>query len=173
MKPRTRHRVRLTLTVAAAVVLGAAAGSVFRGVWVFYDDGAYREVGVSLVRATVYANDSDRSASSSLVSRMPRSGWRGESKAAVGSPAVEFVPSFGSQGMPVPSWAIRVPLWIPFVVLGVPAGWLWWKHLRRPAHECEACGYDLRGARGTRCPECGHTGTGTPAVMASREKHSP
>jgi hypothetical protein len=50
---------------------------------------------------------------------------------------------------------LTFPLWMPFVLTGVPTGWLWWRDRRRvPAGHC-ACGYDLTGNVSGRCPECG------------------
>ncbi len=52
--------------------------------------------------------------------------------------------------------AAYVPLW-PWVVgpLGI-AGMLWWRLPRMlEAGSCAACGYDIRGIRGEKCPECG------------------
>lgn len=34
-------------------------------------------------------------------------------------------------------------------------GWTWRKRLRRPAHACSQCGYDLTGNVSGACPECG------------------
>jgi len=54
-----------------------------------------------------------------------------------------------------PVW-VSIPLWIPFVLIGVPTGWLWWRDRRRVAAGCcAACGYDLTGNVSGRCPECG------------------
>jgi hypothetical protein len=155
MKPRTRHRVRWGLTIAATCVLAVGAASCVWGVWVQHDDGNYREFGISLVRATVYTTYSDRSAPSRM-SRLPRQGWRWAAKRAAGSPVVNFPASFQQQAAP-PSWAVRAPLWIPLLTLAAPAGWMWWKHAKRSLHACEQCGYDLSGTPGRACPECGRT----------------
>lgn len=49
-----------------------------------------------------------------------------------------------------------VPLWWPGVLLTGLAAWLAWRATRLvPAGHCTACGYDRRGAAGSRCPECG------------------
>jgi hypothetical protein len=51
---------------------------------------------------------------------------------------------------------VSLPLWIPFVLIGLPTGWLWWRDRRRVAAGCcAACGYDLTGNVSGRCPECG------------------
>lgn len=59
--------------------------------------------------------------------------------------------SFGTGG--------SVPLWIPMLMLGVPAGASWWRRRRRVRSDtCTACQYSLSGlATGCRCPECGET----------------
>ncbi len=49
-----------------------------------------------------------------------------------------------------------IPLWIPFVLIGLPTAWLWWRDRRRvAAGGCAACGYDLTGNVSGRCLECG------------------
>lgn len=47
--------------------------------------------------------------------------------------------------------------WTPIVALLGIALWLDARGVGAPAleHECEQCRYDLRGSRGSRCPECG------------------
>jgi hypothetical protein len=51
-------------------------------------------------------------------------------------------------------WAM--PLWIPFVIVALPTGLLWWFDRRRPAQgHCHKCGYDLTGNVSGVCPECG------------------
>lgn len=51
-------------------------------------------------------------------------------------------------------WLVSVPFWTG-VPVAVVLGWLG-RPRRRAAHECQQCGYDLRGAEGHGCPECGH-----------------
>ncbi len=48
--------------------------------------------------------------------------------------------------------AVRVPLWVPLLVMG--ALMLWRHDRRQPLGHC-ACGYDLQGNTSGRCPECG------------------
>ena len=62
-----------------------------------------------------------------------------------------------------PKWAslggqnlIYLPLWIPFILVGIPTAWLWRLDRRRPAPGHCRCGYDLTGNRTGRCPECGN-----------------
>ena len=49
-----------------------------------------------------------------------------------------------------------IPLWLPMLVLLIPALWMWWmdRVSIEPGH-CERCGYDLTGNVSGRCPECG------------------
>jgi hypothetical protein len=154
MSLHARTRWRIVLSIAAAMVLIAAAITCVRGVWCRHDDGTYRQFGFGFARAAVYVNYDDRSARSREMSRLPEPGWAA-STGPVGSPHVEWLPGFVSSLAPVPGWALHIPLWMLFLLLAGPAAWLWWKHLFRPLHQCAKCGYDLRGASSEACPECG------------------
>ncbi len=53
-------------------------------------------------------------------------------------------------------WQLRVPLWIPLLLIGIPSAILWWLDRRRPRPgHCRTCDYDLTGNVSGRCPECG------------------
>ena len=69
-------------------------------------------------------------------------------------------PSWGPEiSHPYPSiLRLVIPLWIPFVLVGVPTGFLWWTDRRRiSCHCCRKCGYDLTGNMSGICPECGNS----------------
>lgn len=54
---------------------------------------------------------------------------------------------------------IFVHLWLPFVLFALYPAWRFRGWLRKRSRIrlglCETCGYDLRGNRSGRCPECG------------------
>ncbi len=50
---------------------------------------------------------------------------------------------------------VRLPLWLPMLILAVPTGILFWRDRRYPPGHCQRCGYDLTGNVSGRCPECG------------------
>ena len=51
---------------------------------------------------------------------------------------------------------VFVPLWLPFVIIAVTTGFLFWQDRKRPKPgHCQECGYDLTGNTSGRCPECG------------------
>ncbi len=52
-------------------------------------------------------------------------------------------------------WYIVVPLWMPSLLLGLLAAWLWCKRKSAGPNQCESCGYDLTGVPSPVCPECG------------------
>ncbi len=56
-----------------------------------------------------------------------------------------------------PPWTgtVEIPLWIPFVLLAVPAALLWWRDRKPPRGHCQRCGYNLTGNTSGTCPECG------------------
>ena len=54
---------------------------------------------------------------------------------------------------------ISVPLWLPFLFVGLPTLLVWRFVPRFPRGHCRRCGYDLKGLTEARCPECG-TGFG-------------
>ena len=50
---------------------------------------------------------------------------------------------------------IDVPLVLPFLLLGAPTAWLFYRDRRRVPGACATCGYDLVGNTTGVCPECG------------------
>jgi hypothetical protein len=69
------------------------------------------------------------------------------------------------------SWQIELPLWLPIVICGLPAGraWVVWTR-RKLANRCLHCGYSMAGlGSGAVCPECGrvHAGRSTRATPAA------
>ena len=53
-------------------------------------------------------------------------------------------------------WTVRIPFWLPFLLIALPTGWLFWSDYCRRGRVgcCERCGYDLKGNTTGRCPEC-------------------
>lgn len=51
----------------------------------------------------------------------------------------------------------RIPLWIPAVSFAATAWWAWRLCRRFGAGCCAACGYQVTGVVGGKCPECGRT----------------
>ena len=57
-------------------------------------------------------------------------------------------------------WAgdeVTIVLWVPMLILGMVAMWMWFKGVRRRDGFCAKCGYDLTGLTTSACPECGQT----------------
>ena len=52
-------------------------------------------------------------------------------------------------------WAYSLPAWWIVVAAGAVAFFAWPRRKRTAVGTCSACGYDLRGNRSGRCPECG------------------
>ncbi len=51
---------------------------------------------------------------------------------------------------------VRLPLWLPLVVVAIPTAILWHRDRRRiPPGHCQQCEYDLTGNESGVCPECG------------------
>ncbi len=63
---------------------------------------------------------------------------------------------------------IGFPLWLPFLLIALPTGFLFWSDHRRRMHGgvgcCAKCGYSLTGNTSGKCPECGAE---TPAARAA------
>jgi len=64
-----------------------------------------------------------------------------------------------------------IPLWLPFLLIALPTGFLFWSDHRRRMRAgcCGKCGYDLTGNSSGTCPECGGPADGsvTPARAAT------
>ena len=54
---------------------------------------------------------------------------------------------------PFPEFGL--PLWIPFLLVAIPTGILFWRDRRTPPGHCQRCRYDLTGNTSGICPECG------------------
>ena len=58
-------------------------------------------------------------------------------------------------GLTIREWiSIGIPLWFVMLVVAAPAI-LMWRTGRAKAGHCPRCRYDLRGIKGSVCPECG------------------
>lgn len=53
------------------------------------------------------------------------------------------------------TWYIRIPFWLPFILVGLPTAFLWWRDRPFPKGCCQSCGYNLTGNASGICPECG------------------
>jgi xanthosine utilization system XapX-like protein len=64
-------------------------------------------------------------------------------------------------GAPPNKWAglavmyIGLYQWIGVVLATIAVPMAWVRSAPHPENRCTSCGYDLRGLRGPRCPECG------------------
>lgn len=56
-----------------------------------------------------------------------------------------------------PWWTIVFPLWLPFLLIALPTGYLCYRDRKAKPGLCAVCRYDLRGLPETtmKCPECG------------------
>jgi len=90
--------------------------------------------------------------------------WRFGGSMAEGQAAIRWTPTWLGEG--VVFQFIFVPLWLPFLLIALPTGWLFWSDHRRRLRVgcCAQCGYSLTGNTSGKCPECGAT---TPARAAS------
>jgi len=59
------------------------------------------------------------------------------------------------EGWRGPGSELTVPLWIPLLVVFIPAILAWLRILPWPEGFCQRCGYDLTGNVTGTCPECG------------------
>jgi len=75
------------------------------------------------------------------------------------------------------------PIWLPFLTMSLATGgamwlivappvWIRWLHRRRTGR-CLACGYDIRSAGLTRCPECGKADEETTRLEKSSDSAVP
>ena len=52
-------------------------------------------------------------------------------------------------------WNIRLPLWIPAILIAAPSFLLWRRNPKQLPKGFCVCGYDLTGNESGKCPECG------------------
>ena len=139
MKRRLRKTVKWTLTVMAVLTLVAWMGS--RWVWIGYTlirNGHEWSVGVD--------------SGAFYIQHLDYTHWHSEQ----GWTVMTISDSPFRWSFRYLPYKIVIPHWFPFLLLGAPAAWLWWRGNRRfPETACQFCGYDISGAPHERCPECG------------------
>lgn len=82
-------------------------------------------------------------------------GWHCEKHDAL-SYAASYWLRFVMRGRMPAFTDIEVPLWLPFLLVTLPTGFMFWRDRKRlPSGHCSTCGYNLTGAEHERCPECG------------------
>lgn len=47
------------------------------------------------------------------------------------------------------------PMGIPALILITISSWHFWRRLSYPPSHCQSCGYNLKGNKSGKCPECG------------------
>ena len=80
-------------------------------------------------------------------------------------PVIWWRPILQRGNAPPMLW-LRVPLWIPLLIVALVTASLHWRARRFPLDHCQNCGYDLTGNVSGRCPECG---TPVPGTFAEGE----
>jgi hypothetical protein len=142
--------LRWSGTVVAAGAFVLAALTAVLNFWILYTP-----------TCSFYAVDGALQLSLGTNFRDQGGGWQG--------PSIEFVQQREALPWFLPHrdrWGpfveYSLPLWVPLVVCGLPAGLAWRRivHRRRRASVglCSECGYERRGLVGgadTKCPECG------------------
>ena len=72
-------------------------------------------------------------------------------------PNYEPVPKTGPPVVGPVIYSLRLPLWIPFLAIGIPSFILWRRNRKIQPGHCRTCGYDLTGNVSGKCSECGTT----------------
>lgn len=142
--------LKWTGTVACGLLLLAAAAGL-RWRWVDVYNDRHRIVRIDRGALTTFWT---HESSGGIISRYAigpnYDSWR-ESFRSYASGSWPALESIGPR-----AWILVTPLWIPFVLIGVPTALLWRLDRRRAAPgRCRKCNYDLTGNLSGRCPECG------------------
>ncbi len=80
----------------------------------------------------------------------------------------QWIPDF-SKNIVSGFYSIRLPIWIPSLLIAIPSFLLWWRNRRLPEEDHCDCGYDLTGNVSGVCPECGTSSLEIPDTLG-REK---
>jgi hypothetical protein len=147
MDKQAQYRIRMLLvllgTIVCVVIAAAWAGSLR---WWFYystDDYLY-----SLSRgcAHISVNAPDLFRGFAWIGKSSQPEFSGL-HVVVLYPYVEWVPGSTS--------SVSIPLWMPFLAVGIPTAILWRRRGRVWLGHCRECRYDLTGNVSGVCPECG------------------
>lgn len=148
-----RRRWRISLTIACATLLVIAGLSCLRGVLIGRADARGINHKFSIVRAALHFVHEERGALPAKPAAVWTFDWIDAWPGLLWSPRA----TASNTTAVFSSWSVRVPLWIPFLLLASPCAWFWYRHFNRTPGICESCGYDLRGLTAGKCPECGES----------------
>lgn len=137
---KCRARV-LAMLFTLAAVLTTAAGIV--SLWFVVGFGDYSAIGCGVLDVTPVPPDMG---DFGIWPVNPLTPWRVWLRTALSLPIVEL-----RAGR---LYFIGVPLWLPGLLFGALAVWLWHRSRLPQPGRCRGCGYDLRGNVSGRCPEC-------------------